>query len=138
MPAELFEEEGLRKHIREYPWTEAGKSILRDIIGMDEVLTRGHLLPEPIGLVKDRFHLSRYIIFDGPLLFFMELIKEADRYFQWATMALLYQYSLLLKDPLCRKPSPLLFATLLYTMKDHFDMDKIFRMLHMLHMNGKT
>ena len=34
-----------------------------------------------------------------------------------------------------REPSPMLFAALHYTMKDHFDMDKIFEMLEA---NGKT
>ena len=63
-----YKEEGLRKHIREYPWTEAGRSILRDIIDNEEILTRRHLFPTQIGPVKDRSHLSHYSIFDGTVL----------------------------------------------------------------------
>ena len=65
LPPESYKEEDLRKHIREYPWTEAGKSILRDVIGNEEVLTRRHLFPNQIGPVADRSHLSHYSIFDG-------------------------------------------------------------------------
>ena len=65
LPPELYHEEGLRKHIREYPWTEAGKSILRDVLNNDEVLTRRPLFPSKIGPAEDRSHLSHYSIFDG-------------------------------------------------------------------------
>ena len=65
LPAESYHEGGLRKHIRDYPWTDAGKSILRDILGNDEVLTRRHLFPTQAGPVADRSHLSHYSIFDG-------------------------------------------------------------------------
>ena len=65
LPAEKFDEEGLRKHIREYTWTEAGKSILRDIVGNNEVLTRRCLFPTRVGPVEDRSHLSHYSLFDG-------------------------------------------------------------------------
>ncbi len=65
LPPESFQDEGLRKHIKEYPWTEAGKSILRDILDNEEVLTRRHLFPIKQGPVPDRSHLSHYSIFDG-------------------------------------------------------------------------
>lgn len=65
LPPESFHEEGLRKHLREYAWTEAGKRILRDILENEEVLTRRHLFPTQLGPVADRSHLSHYSIFDG-------------------------------------------------------------------------
>lgn len=65
LPPESFQDEGLRKHIKEYPWTEAGKSILRDILDNEQVLTRRHLFPIKQGAVPDRSHLSHYSIFDG-------------------------------------------------------------------------
>ena len=68
LPAKSFELEGLREHIRRYPWTEAGKSILRDVLNNEEVLTRRRLFPTQPGPVDDRSHLSHYSIFDGTLL----------------------------------------------------------------------
>lgn len=65
LPKESFDEDGLRKHIREYPWTEAGRNILGQILDDDEVLTRRHLFPIRYGPVRDRSHLSHYSIFDG-------------------------------------------------------------------------
>lgn len=67
LPAKSYDEEGLRKHIRDYAWTEAGRSMLRDILGNDEVLTRRHLFPTQAGPVEDLSHLSHYSIFDGTM-----------------------------------------------------------------------
>ena len=75
---EIFEEDELRKHIREYPWTPAGKSILRDILDNDEILTRRHLFPTQLGPVNDRSHLSHYSIFDGvPILYEYESVADS-------------------------------------------------------------
>lgn len=70
LPPESFDEEGLRKHIRDYSWTEAGKNILGQILDDDEVLTRRHLFPIRSGPVRDRSHLSHYSIFDGRRILF--------------------------------------------------------------------
>ena len=65
LPAEVYDEEGLRKHIKEYDWTEAGRDILGDIAGRVEVVQRGTIFPTSIGEVEDRSHLSHYSIFNG-------------------------------------------------------------------------
>ena len=65
LPAESYNEDGLRKHIREYSWTDAGKSILKDVLNSNDVLTRRSLFPSQLGPVEDRSHLSHYSIFDG-------------------------------------------------------------------------
>ncbi len=65
LPKESYDEEGLRKHIKEYEWTEAGRDILGDIAGRDQVVRRGTIFPTSIGEVEDRSHLSHYSIFNG-------------------------------------------------------------------------
>lgn len=65
LPQESYEEEGLRKHIKDYAWTEAGRKILGDIVGRDQVVQRGTIFPIKIGEVEDRSHLSHYSIYNG-------------------------------------------------------------------------
>ena len=65
LPKEVYDEEGLRKHIKEYDWTEAGRDILGDIVGRDQVVQRGTIFPTSTGEVEDRSHLSHYSIFNG-------------------------------------------------------------------------
>ena len=65
LPKEIYDEKGLRKHIKEYEWTEAGRDILGDIAGKDPVVERGTIFPTKVGEVKDRSHLSHYSIFNG-------------------------------------------------------------------------
>ena len=65
LPKESYSEEGLRKHIKEYEWSEAGRDILGDIAGKDHVVRRGTIFPTSTGEVEDRSHLSHYSIFNG-------------------------------------------------------------------------
>ena len=65
LPREVYDEEGLRKHIKEYDWTEAGRDILGNIAGRDQVVQRGTIFPTATGEVEDRSHLSHYSIFNG-------------------------------------------------------------------------
>ena len=65
LPREVYDEEGLRKHIKEYDWTEADRDILGDIVGRDQVVRRGTIFPTSTGEVEDRSHLSHYSIFNG-------------------------------------------------------------------------
>lgn len=65
LPRESYDEEGLRKHIKEYDWTEAGREILGNIVGRDQVVQRGTIFPTNIGEVEDRSHLSHYSIYNG-------------------------------------------------------------------------
>ena len=65
LPRETYDEEGLRKHIKEYEWTEAGREILGDIVGRDQAVQRGTIFPTSVGEVEDRSHLSHYSIYNG-------------------------------------------------------------------------
>ena len=65
LPREVYDEEGLRKHIKEYDWTEAGRDILGQIAGRDQVVQRETIFPTSTGEVEDRSHLSHYSIFNG-------------------------------------------------------------------------
>ena len=65
LPTELYNEEGLRKHIKEYEWTEAGRNILGGIAGQDQVVQRGTIFPTSVGEAEDRSHLSHYSIYNG-------------------------------------------------------------------------
>ena len=67
LPRESYSEEGLRKYIKDYEWTDAGRAILGDIAGGFHALQRGTIFPTSIGEVDDRSHLSHYSIFDGML-----------------------------------------------------------------------
>ena len=65
LPMEVYDEKGLRKHIKEYEWTEAGREILGNIAGKDLVVERKTIFPTKLGEVEDRSHLSHYSIFNG-------------------------------------------------------------------------
>lgn len=66
LPKESYDEEGLRKHVKEYEWTEAGRDILGDIAGRDQVVgQRGSIFPTNIGEAEDRSHLSHDSILNG-------------------------------------------------------------------------
>lgn len=67
LPKESYNEEGLRKHIKDYEWTEAGHVILGGIAGKDQVVQRGTIFPTNVGEAEDRSHLSHYSIFNGML-----------------------------------------------------------------------
>lgn len=64
LPAESYNEDGLKKHIREYDWTDAGKNILEGLLDKPEILQRTSIFPtgDP---AEDRSHLSHYSILDG-------------------------------------------------------------------------
>lgn len=63
---EQYDEEGLRRHLQSHQWTEAGRSIIRDILD-DNQLQRKAILPTASHptLLDDRSHLTHYCIFNG-------------------------------------------------------------------------
>ncbi len=65
LPKESYNEEGLRKHIKEYEWNEAGRNVVGDIAGRDQVVQRGTIFPTVAGEAEDRSHLSHYSIYNG-------------------------------------------------------------------------
>lgn len=64
LPAESYDEDGLKKHIQEYTWTDAGKCILQGLLGQPEILQRASIFPT-LDPAEDRSHLTHYSIFDG-------------------------------------------------------------------------
>lgn len=64
LPAESYNEDGLKKHIREYSWTDAGKNILQGLLDKPEILERSSIFPSEFP-AEDRSHLSHYTIYDG-------------------------------------------------------------------------
>ena len=145
LPAETYDEEGLRRHILGYDWTEAGKAILEDIVDDRKILQRTHLFPQTQGPATDRSHLTHHSIFDvgndgAPL----EILSVSDTAAKSRAQTIWNNISELNANPekerqavgritIVREPSPLLFAALHYTMSKHFDVDEMFQLLYDLH-----
>lgn len=69
LPSESYYEDGLKKHIREYGWTDAGKNLLQGLLDKPEILQRTTIFPTQYP-AEDRSHLSHYSIFDGTCCYF--------------------------------------------------------------------
>ncbi|KAL8834747.1 MAG: hypothetical protein Q9170_003624 [Blastenia crenularia] len=140
LPHEHYNEAGLKKHIRDYNWTSAGKEIIGAVLNNKQLLERTHIFPITRGPVDDRSHLSHYSIFDvgndgAPLEIHRVNEKPVSR-----AQAIWNDISAINSDAnrsrqavgritIVREPSPLLFAALHYTHHTHFDMDEAFQML---------
>lgn len=69
LPKEEYDEEGLRKHIKEHPWSGGGRAILRDILADANFLPNTSLFPScqtpaaelPAGEI---LHIPHYSIFN--------------------------------------------------------------------------
>lgn len=165
LPRESYDEEGLRKHIKENDWTEAGREILGNIAGRDQVVQRGTIFPTNVGEVEDRSHLSHYSIYNGmhqfrlgehfsPHKYEKCLTKSSPVGNDGAPLRILHtskapmsraldiwnqiksintgseeQRQAVGRITIVREPSPLLFAAVHYTMRQHFDMDELFQLL---------
>ena len=140
---ESYDELGLRKHIKEYNWTEAGRAILGDVLETELPSEKVSLFPRAPGAVPDRSHLTHYSIFDvgsdgAPLP--IRPLGTDDTAPNSRAMAIWKNISRTNADPrrqrsavgritIVREPSPMLFAALHYTMNQHFDMDGLFQLL---------
>lgn len=79
---EEFSEEGLKSHVTGHKWTEAGRSILQDVLEDRRLLQREFLLPttpHPTPM-NDRSHLTHYSIFDGKIIQFYIQITFFNQY----------------------------------------------------------
>ena len=140
---ESYDELGLRKHIKEYSWTEAGRAILGNVLEKELPSQNESLFPRAPGAVPDRSHLTHYSIFDvgsdgAPLP--IKPLGSTDPAPTSRAMAIWRNISRTNADSerqrlavgritIVREPSPLLFAALHYTMNQHFDMDGLFQLL---------
>lgn len=140
LPKESYDEEGLRKHIKDYKWTEAGRKILGDVAGRDQVVQRGTIFPTKAGEAEDRSHLSHYSIYnvgnDGAPLHILNTSEAPmSRALEiWNRIKSINagseeQRLAVGRITIVREPSPLLFAALHYTLREHFDMDEAFQLL---------
>lgn len=64
LPQERYEEEGLRKHILEYAWTDSGRATIGELLKNQKLSKQSCMFPVELGPVEDRSHLSHYSIFD--------------------------------------------------------------------------
>ncbi|KAL8856002.1 MAG: hypothetical protein Q9178_007372 [Gyalolechia marmorata] len=140
LPKEIYDEDGLRRHLREFKWTPFDRDIIGDVLHNKQLLQRTAIFPVTVGPVDDRSHLSHYSIFDvgkdgAPLP-----IQRAGQEPVSKAQAIFNNIKSINADAsrtreavgritIVREPSPLLFAALHYTMTPHFDMDEIFQML---------
>ena len=145
LPSETYDEEGLRRHILGYDWTQAGRDILGDTLNDKKLLQRSHVFPQTQGPVTDRSNLTHYSIFDvgndgAPL----EIMSASDKGTTSRAQAIWNNLKEINANPdrqrlavgritIVREPSPLLFAALHYTMSKHFDVDEMFQLLVDLH-----
>lgn len=65
LPPRQHDEDGFRKHLLEYKWTDAGRSILHELLENLHLVAKKHIFPTAPKELKDRSHFSHYSIFDG-------------------------------------------------------------------------
>lgn len=144
LPPESYDEQGLRNHIKEYKWTEAGRGILDDVLSKSLPPQNESLFPRTLGAVPDRSHLTHYSIFDvgndgAPLQ--IRPLGTRDTSAPSRAMAIWENIKKINTDPerqrlavgritIVREPSPMLFAALHFTMNKHFDVDGLFQLLY--------
>ena len=143
LPPESYDEQGLRDHIKEYKWTEAGRDVLGDLLTRSPPAEKESLFPRAVGSSPDRSHLTHYSIFDvgtdGAPLPIRPLGTRDTSAISRAT-AIWENIKKTNADParerlavgritILREPSPILFAALHYTMDKHFDVDGLFQLL---------
>lgn len=141
LPQENYDEDGFRKHVQQYNWTDAGRTILGDILKNEQFSKQPWVFPVKLGPVEDRSHLTHYSIFDvgndgAPL----PVWSASDSRPCSRALAIWKNLKNTNSDParqrqavgriaILREPSPILFAAIHYTMKNHFDMDEVFQLL---------
>ena len=135
---EEYDTDGLRDHIRDYPWTDAGRRILTGVVGNEKLLKRPELFPIDLDTSDDRSHFTHSTIYNvGEDGMYYNPIFEGRRVSRsleiWnrikSVNASENDKAAVGKIVHVREPSPLLFAALHYTMNKHFDMDELFGFL---------
>ncbi|KAL8725277.1 MAG: hypothetical protein Q9181_006477 [Wetmoreana brouardii] len=140
LPKESYNEDGLRKYIRENDWTSHDREIVGTVLNNKQLLERTNIFPVTLGPVDDRSHLSHYNISDvgkdgAPLEIRKADAKPVSRAQAiWNNLKGINADKSLQREAvgritIVREPSPLLFAALHYTMHSHFDMDEAYSML---------
>ena len=153
---EVYDTDGFRKHLREYPWTPAGRQILGNVLTDGQTLTRKWLFPTRTQEVEQRGkHLPYYSVLDGEIktnlpstftdvepvgLDGAPLPILSDRPPVSRAVDIWERIRKINADPtkerkavgritIIHEPSPLLFGALHYTMSNHFDVDELFQLL---------
>ena len=140
LPPETYDEEGLRRHILGYDWTQAGRDILGDVLDDKKLWQLPHVFPQTQGAVTDRSHMTHFSIFDVGTMAHLWSSSALQRKDYFKGTSSLEQPQKCKRNPerqrlavgritIVREPSPLLFAALHYTMSRHFDVDEMFQLL---------
>ncbi|KAF2006291.1 hypothetical protein P154DRAFT_517925 [Amniculicola lignicola CBS 123094] len=142
LPAQSYDHEHLREHLKKHTWDEHGREILSALFTTDRWrLKDPHLFPMRPGIAQDRSHYSHYQVYEiGPdgRANMMEMSGNEN------TMSRAAEIWNAIKDinsdncqaqkavgriTIAREPSPILFGALHLTMNRTFDMDELFKHL---------
>lgn len=137
---EFYDHEGLREHLKSYPWTRYGKEVLQDAIDKSRRLTRPPLFPTIRGLVSDRSHISHLEVFDigtdgAPLLVELPEPEQgpSNAFKIWNSIKEINnpgkERKAVGRITNLHEPSPSLFGAIHFTSKASFDVDEIFQHL---------
>lgn len=138
LPQEYYENDGLREHLRNYPWDEDGRKVLQTLAGAN-ISSHQHLISPQKGALPDRSHHTHFQIFDigidgAPLLVEAKNEHVTNRPTAlWQTIKSVNSDSRQRKAvgriSIVREPAPVLFGALHYAMQRHFDVDELFKHL---------
>jgi len=130
--------EGLKEHIRNHKWQEAGKRILLGVLDNEKLLQLPSLFPTDVDFAEDRSHLSHSSIYDigddgvayTPISGLGHVSRSLEIWDRLKSVNMDDEGAQAVgKLIYVREPSPLLYAAVHYTMNKHFDMDEIFENL---------
>lgn len=143
LPAQSFDHEHLREHLKKHTWNEHGRQILASLFQERGRLKEPNLFPTRPGPSDDRSHYSHFQVYDIGTNGIAELVESSG---PENTMSRAVEIWHQLKDigatsgnskvdkpvgriTIAREPSPILFGALHLTMNNAFDMDELFRSL---------
>ncbi len=140
LPAQSYDHEHLREHLRTHNWTDHGREILASLVSDPGRLSKQpHLFHLGPGPADDRSHYSHFQVYDVGLNGAPELVEVsgADNGMSRATeiwhalrdISQTPDRPIVGRITIAREPSPILFGALHLTLNNAFDMDEIFQHL---------
>lgn len=143
LPAQSFDHEHLREHLKKHDWNEHGRQILSSLFKERGRLKEPNLFPTRPGPADDRSHYSHFQVYDVGTTGVAELVESSgpentmsrasEIWYQLKDIGANAQNSKVDKPvgriTIAREPSPILFGALHLTMNNAFDMDELFRNL---------
>lgn len=140
LPAQSFDHEHLREHLRKHDWNEHGREILAPIITDPGRLSKQpHLFHLGTGPAEDRSHYSHFQVYDVGPDGIAELVETSGQDNKMSKATEIWHS---IRDigknsskktvgriTIAREPAPILFGALHLTMHNTFDMDELFKHL---------